>query len=107
MTKALVLDKSQYGVCAKCISPGNIWTPLWEEPAASTPDPKATVRAGTMAQALGRMGQPAEVGAAAVCLASETSFCTGVELLVTRGVELGYWCKARWTVPVEAPATPS
>lgn len=41
-------------------------------------------------QALGCMGQPAEVGAAAVFLASKTSFCTGVELLVTRGVELGY-----------------
>lgn len=56
---------------------------------------------------LGLMGQPAEVGAAAVFLASETSFCTGIELLVTRALELGYWCKARWTVPVEAPATPS
>lgn len=32
------------------ISPGNIWTPLWEEVAASMPDPKATIREGTLAQ---------------------------------------------------------
>nr|XP_019513837.1 PREDICTED: 17-beta-hydroxysteroid dehydrogenase 14 isoform X3 [Hipposideros armiger] len=106
MTKALALDESQYGVRVNCISPGNIWTPLWEELAASTPDPKATVREGTMAQPLGRMGQPAEVGAAAVFLASEASFCTGIELLVTGGAELGYGCKARWSVPLEAPVTP-
>lgn len=58
-------------------------------------------------QPLGRMGQPAEVGAAAVFLASEASFCTGIELLVTGGAELGYGCKAKWSAPVEAPGTPS
>ena len=33
-----------------CISPGNIWTPLWEELAASTSDPRATILEGTLAQ---------------------------------------------------------
>ncbi|MBW01118.1 17-beta-hydroxysteroid dehydrogenase 14, partial [Eschrichtius robustus] len=107
MTKALALDESQYGVRANCISPGNIWTPLWEELAASTPDPTVTIREGTLAQPLGRMGQPAEVGAAAVFLASEASFCTGIELLVTGGAELGYGCKAGRGAPVEAPTIPS
>lgn len=32
------------------ISPGNIWTPLWEELAASTSDPRATILEGTLAQ---------------------------------------------------------
>ncbi|XP_048185882.1 17-beta-hydroxysteroid dehydrogenase 14 isoform X3 [Perognathus longimembris pacificus] len=100
MTKALALDESQYGVRVNCISPGNIWTPLWEELAASTPDPEATIQEGTMAQPLGRMGQPAEVGAAALFLASEASFCTGLELLVTGGAELGYGCKASHRTPV-------
>ncbi|XP_008046716.1 17-beta-hydroxysteroid dehydrogenase 14 [Carlito syrichta] len=50
MTKALALDESPYGVRVNCISPGNIWTPLWEELAASTPDPRATIREGTLAQ---------------------------------------------------------
>ncbi|KAM9048326.1 L-fucose dehydrogenase isoform 2-T2 [Megaptera novaeangliae] len=107
MTKALALDESQYGVRANCISPGNIWTPLWEELAASTPDPTVTIREGMLAQPLGRMGQPAEVGAAAVFLASEASFCTGIELLVTGGAELGYGCKAGRGAPVEAPTIPS
>lgn len=54
-------------------------------------------------QPLGRMGHPAEVRTAAVFLGSETSFCTGIELLVTRALELGYWCKARWTGQVDCP----
>ncbi|XP_043755675.1 17-beta-hydroxysteroid dehydrogenase 14 isoform X2 [Cervus elaphus] len=107
LTKALALDESQYGVRVNCISPGNIWTPLWEELAASTPDPTATIREGTLAQPLGRMGQPAEVAAAAVFLASEASFCTGTELLVTGGAELGYGRKAGQAAPAEAPTTPS
>ncbi|XP_055267640.1 17-beta-hydroxysteroid dehydrogenase 14 isoform X2 [Moschus berezovskii] len=106
MTKALALDESQYGVRVNCISPGNIWTPLWEELAASTPDPTATIREGTLAQPLGRMGQPAEVAAAAVFLASEATFCTGTELLVTGGAELGYGRKAGQAAPAEAPTTP-
>ncbi|XP_071460342.1 L-fucose dehydrogenase isoform X3 [Marmota flaviventris] len=107
MTKALALDESQYGVRVNCISPGNIWTPLWEQLAALTPDPRATIQEGTLAQPLGRMGQPAEVGAAALFLASEASFCTGIELLVTGGAELGYGCKAAPGTPVDLPTCPS
>ncbi|XP_022379770.1 17-beta-hydroxysteroid dehydrogenase 14 isoform X2 [Enhydra lutris kenyoni] len=107
MTKALALDESQYGVRVNCISPGNIWTPLWEELAAFTPDPAATIREGTLAQPLGRMGQPADVAAAAVFLASEASFCTGIELFVTGGAELGYGRKAIPGTPVEPPTIPS
>ncbi|KAK2088872.1 hypothetical protein P7K49_034779 [Saguinus oedipus] len=107
MTKALALDESPYGVRVNCISPGNIWTPLWEELAASTPDPRATILEGTLAQPLGRMGQPAEVGAAAVFLASEANFCTGIELFVTGGAELGFGHKARQGTPVDAPDIPS
>ncbi|XP_017719786.1 PREDICTED: 17-beta-hydroxysteroid dehydrogenase 14 [Rhinopithecus bieti] len=106
MTKALALDESPYGVRVNCISPGNIWTPLWEELAAFTPDPRATVLEGMLAQPLGRMGQPAEVGAAAVFLASEANFCTGIELLVTGGAELGYGRKASRSTPVDAPDIP-
>uniref|UniRef100_A0A2K5Y6T9 Hydroxysteroid 17-beta dehydrogenase 14 n=1 Tax=Mandrillus leucophaeus TaxID=9568 RepID=A0A2K5Y6T9_MANLE len=106
MTKALALDESPHGVRVNCISPGNIWTPLWEELAALTPDPRATILEGMLAQPLGRMGQPAEVGAAAVFLASEANFCTGIELLVTGGAELGYGRKASQSTPVDAPDIP-
>ncbi|ERE65224.1 17-beta-hydroxysteroid dehydrogenase 14-like [Cricetulus griseus] len=74
MTKALAMDESRYGVLANCISPGNIWTPLWEELATSTSDSSATILEGTLAQPLGHIGQPAEVGAAAVFLDSEATF---------------------------------
>ncbi|XP_072463557.1 L-fucose dehydrogenase isoform X2 [Notamacropus eugenii] len=90
LTKALALDESQHGVRVNCISPGNIWTPLWKELADLTPNPSATVREGELAQPLGRMGRPDEVGAAAVFLAFHASFCTGVELPLTGGAELGY-----------------
>ncbi|XP_049977260.1 17-beta-hydroxysteroid dehydrogenase 14 [Alexandromys fortis] len=106
MTKALALDESRYGVRVNCISPGNIWTPLWEELAASTSDPSATILEGTLAQPLGRMGQPAEVGAAAVFLASEATFCTGLELLVTGGAELGYGRKSTRSSLLETPSLP-
>lgn len=58
-------------------------------------------------QPLGRMGQPAEVAAAAVFLASEATFCTGLELLVTGGAELGYGRKASKSSLREVPTLPS
>ncbi|KAM6154410.1 L-fucose dehydrogenase [Erethizon dorsatum] len=94
MTKALALDESKYGVRVNCISPGNIWTPMWEMLAASSPDPKAAILEGVLAQVgaeWGSPGDPAEVGAAAVFLASEATFCTGIELRLTGGAELGLW----------------
>ena len=57
-------------------------------------------------QPLGRMGQPAEVAAAAVFLASEATFCTGLELLVTGGAELGYGRKSSTSSLVEVPTLP-
>ncbi|XP_036993433.2 17-beta-hydroxysteroid dehydrogenase 14 [Artibeus jamaicensis] len=105
MTKALALDESKYGVRVNCISPGNIWTPMWQELAATQPDPKASVQKGILSQPLGRMGNPAEVAAAAVFLASEATFCTGFELFMTGGAELGYGYKVEHGAPLEAPDT--
>lgn len=40
-------------------------------------------------------------------LASEASFCTGIELLVTGGAELGFGCKAaQCSVPAGASVIP-
>lgn len=57
-------------------------------------------------QPLGRMGHPSEVGAAAVFLASEATFCTGIELRLTGGAELGYGSKASRDAPLEVPELP-
>lgn len=94
LTKALAIDEAAAGVRVNSISPGNIMTPLWKETAAATADPVRTEADGAAAQVLGRMGTVAEVGSLAVFLASEATFTTGVDHLVTGGAELGYGRKS-------------
>jgi NAD(P)-dependent dehydrogenase (short-subunit alcohol dehydrogenase family) len=60
MTRSLAIDEAKYDVRVNSISPGNIWTPLWEEHVAG-PHALALVRAGREEQLLGRMGTTAEV----------------------------------------------
>ncbi|KAJ7313943.1 hypothetical protein JRQ81_005766 [Phrynocephalus forsythii] len=90
MTKALALDESKYSVRVNSISPGNIWTPMWQKIASEADDPQAKIQEGIDAQPLGRLGTPAEIASAALFLASDATFCTGTDLLVTGGAELGY-----------------
>ncbi|XP_028928543.1 17-beta-hydroxysteroid dehydrogenase 14 [Ornithorhynchus anatinus] len=106
MTKALAIDEGQNGVRVNCISPGNIWTPLWKELAQMTPDLAKAVREGEAAQVLGRLGTPAEVGAAAMFLAAEGSFCSGVDLPLSGGAELGYGPKALTPLVSQAQGSP-
>ncbi|XP_069056803.1 17-beta-hydroxysteroid dehydrogenase 14 isoform X2 [Pleurodeles waltl] len=93
MTKAMAVDESKHGVRVNGISPGNIWTPLWEELSGVSSNPEATIQGGQDAQLLGRMGTTEECAQAALYLASEGTFCTGVDLLLTGGAELNYACK--------------
>ena len=60
MTKALAIDEAAHGVRVNAVSPGNVWTELWEEHVAG-PDAAQQVAAGRGAQLLGRMGTPQEV----------------------------------------------
>ncbi|XP_066487115.1 17-beta-hydroxysteroid dehydrogenase 14 [Tiliqua scincoides] len=90
MTRAMAIDESKYGVRVNSISPGNIWTPGWEKLASQTTNPEATIQEGQKAQLLGRMGTPAEVAAATLYLASDATFCTGINLVLSGGAELGY-----------------
>uniref|UniRef100_A0A3B3CEE9 Hydroxysteroid (17-beta) dehydrogenase 14 n=1 Tax=Oryzias melastigma TaxID=30732 RepID=A0A3B3CEE9_ORYME len=95
MTKAMAVDESQYHVRVNCISPGNVMTPLWEELAAQTADAAAAVKMGENAQLLGRMGTEAECGLAALYLAADATFCTGIDLLLSGGAELNYGFKSQ------------
>lgn len=88
MTKAMAIDESRNQVRVNCLSPGNVLTPLWEELANQSENPAATIKAGEEAQLIGRMGTETECGLAALFLAADASFCTGVELLVSGGAEL-------------------
>ncbi len=95
LTKALAVDEAAHDVRVNSVSPGNIFTPLWQEGIDSSPDPAATRAAGEAAQLLGRMGTPDEAGKLCLFLAAEASFTTGVDHLLTGGAELSYGRKSR------------
>uniref|UniRef100_A0ACB8EVW8 Uncharacterized protein n=2 Tax=Sphaerodactylus townsendi TaxID=933632 RepID=A0ACB8EVW8_9SAUR len=90
MTKAMAIDESKYGVRVNSISPGNIWTPMWKNLASQVANEEAAIQEGSDAQLLGRFGTPAEVAAATLYLAADGKFCTGIDLVLSGGAELGY-----------------
>uniref|UniRef100_A0A3P9B0P2 Hydroxysteroid (17-beta) dehydrogenase 14 n=1 Tax=Maylandia zebra TaxID=106582 RepID=A0A3P9B0P2_9CICH len=63
--------------------------------AAQTPDAAAAIKMGENAQLMGRMGTEAECGLAALYLAAEATFCTGIDLLLSGGAELNYGFKSQ------------
>lgn len=95
MTKAMAVDESRYKVRVNCISPGNVMTPLWEELAARTTNPAGTIKDGENAKLMGRMGTEPECGLAALYLAADATFCTGIDLLLSGGAELNYGHKSQ------------
>ncbi|XP_078233144.1 L-fucose dehydrogenase isoform X2 [Pogona vitticeps] len=90
MTKAMALDESKCGVRVNSISPGNIWTPLWQKLASEADDPQAKTQEGIDAQPLGRLGTPEEIALAVLFMACDATFCTGADLVISGGAELGY-----------------
>lgn len=94
-TKALAIDEAQHGVRVNSISPGNIYTPLWQEAIDAALEPDECRREGEAAQLLGRMGTIEEVGKLCLFIASEATFTTGVDHIISGGAELGYGRKSR------------
>ena len=94
-TKALAIDEAAHDVRVNSISPGNIYTPLWQEAIDASPDPAGTRKAGDEAQLLGRMGTIEETGRLALFIAAEATFTTGVDHIQSGGAELGYGRKTR------------
>jgi NAD(P)-dependent dehydrogenase (short-subunit alcohol dehydrogenase family) len=82
LTKTLALEWAPYGICVNALCPGpfltEINTPLLNDPAKN---------AAMIARVpMGRWGDPAELGPAAVFLASEAaSFMTGATLFIDGG----------------------
>jgi NAD(P)-dependent dehydrogenase (short-subunit alcohol dehydrogenase family) len=89
-TKALAVDEAPNGVRVNSVSPGNIFTPLWQEAIDAAPDPQEYRTEGEAAQLLGRMGYVEEVGRLCLFLASEATFTTGADHIISGGAELGY-----------------
>ncbi|PYS94296.1 MAG: oxidoreductase [Acidobacteria bacterium] len=93
-TKALAIDEAVHGVRVNSVSPGNIYTPLWQAAIDAAPDPLACRAEGEAAQLLGRMGCVEEVGRLCLFIAAEATFTTGVDHIISGGAELGYGRKS-------------
>ena len=102
-TKALAIDEAAHGVRVNSVSPGNIYTPLWQEAIALAPDPEQCRLEGEVAQLMGRMGRPEEVGRLCLFIAAEATFTTGVDHVISGGAELGYGNKNGKEDADEAP----
>jgi NAD(P)-dependent dehydrogenase (short-subunit alcohol dehydrogenase family) len=89
------VDEAAHGVRVNSISPGNIYTPLWQEAIDAAPDPAQCRADGEAAQLLGRMGTIEEAGRLCLFLAAEATFTTGVDHIQSGGAELAYGRKTR------------
>ncbi len=89
-TKCLALDHALQGIRANAICPGRVETPFVKKRLAEYPDPQKAYDEMAGTQAIGRMGKPEEIAAAALYLASdEAAFTTGTALEIDGGFSVG------------------
>ncbi|WP_247355130.1 SDR family oxidoreductase [Bradyrhizobium sp. 160] len=87
-TKSMARENARYGITANAIAPGPIRTPMLEQAVAGGGE--KILRAMTDATLLGRLGEPEEVAAAALFLASDqAAYITGETLGVSGGMGIG------------------
>lgn len=94
-TKALAVDEARHGVRVNSVSPGNIYTPLWQQAIDAAANPDECRAEGEAAQLLGRMGTIEETGRLCLFIAAEATFTTGVDHIISGGAELDYGRKSR------------
>ena len=86
LTKSMAVDHTAEGVRINCICPGRIETPFVQARIKEYPDPEKAFREMSATQAIGRMGRPEEIAAAAHFLASdEAALVTGTALMADGG----------------------
>jgi 2-keto-3-deoxy-L-fuconate dehydrogenase len=86
LTKSMALDHAAAGVRVNCICPARVETPWVAQRVREYPDPDKAYREMSATQAVGRMGKPDEIAAAALYLASdEAAFVTGSALVIDGG----------------------
>lgn len=90
LTKCMALDHATQGIRVNCICPGRVETPFVTARLREYPDPQKAYEEMSATQAVGRMGRPEEIAAAALYLASdEAAFITGSALLIDGGWSAG------------------
>jgi 2-keto-3-deoxy-L-fuconate dehydrogenase len=89
-TKCLALDHARQGIRANAICPGRVETQFVKNRISEYPNPEKAYAEMAATQALGRMGKPQEVAAAALYLASdESAFVTGTAFEIDGGFSVG------------------
>jgi 2-keto-3-deoxy-L-fuconate dehydrogenase len=89
-TKSIALDHALEGIRCNCICPGRVETPFVSARLKEYPDPEKAYKEMASTQAIGRMGRPDEIAAAALYLASdEAAFVTGSEFIIDGGWSAG------------------
>lgn len=87
-TKSIARENARFGITANVIAPGPIRTPMLEAAVAKGGD--KILRAMTDATLLRRLGEPEEIAAAALFLASDqAAYITGETLGVSGGMGIG------------------
>ncbi|MEA2917357.1 MAG: hypothetical protein QOJ15_9438 [Bradyrhizobium sp.] len=87
-TKSIARENARYGITANAIAPGPIRTPMLEQAVAEGGD--KILRAMMDATLLRRLGEPEEIAAAALFLASDqAAYITGETIGVSGGMGLG------------------
>jgi 2-keto-3-deoxy-L-fuconate dehydrogenase len=86
LARALALDHARDKICVNALCPGAVETPLLLNQFAGQDGPQGSLDDLVALHPLGRLGQPEEIAAAALFLASdEASFVTGSALVVDGG----------------------
>lgn len=89
-TKSIALDHALDGIRANAICPGRVETPFVKKRISEYPDPEKAYAEMSATQAVGRMGTPEEIAAAALYLASdESAFVTGTAFEIDGGFAVG------------------
>ncbi|WP_119461093.1 SDR family oxidoreductase [Rhodospirillaceae bacterium SYSU D60014] len=87
MVRSLAMDFAPYNVRVNAISPSLVLTDYAKSVIAKEVDSDAVLQRRTAAHPLGRLGQPEEIGAAAVYLASrDAAWITGQNLVIDGGL---------------------
>lgn len=88
MTKAMAVELSPKGIRINCIAPGFIATDMSAKALNDDPERKSKVLLRTP---MGQLGQPADIGDAALFLASDAAkYITGIVLPVDGGNSIGF-----------------
>ncbi len=86
MTRALAIDHGPQGIRVNSVNPGDTNTGMLRDEARQLSADEAAFRAESADRPLGRMGEPEEIAAAVVWLASDaSSYVTGSALVVDGG----------------------